>query len=68
MIPLHEDDTTVMIRIGQYFTAKWRQRLVESGPSVVAAQMRKQGIPPEIAVAVLYANLPAKPVGQQLWL
>jgi len=68
LIPLHESDTTVMVRIGQYFTAKWRQRLAESGPSVVAAQMRKQGIPPEIAVAVLYANVPAESAGQQVWL
>jgi hypothetical protein len=56
-----------MVRIGQYFTAKWRDRLAESGHQVVTAQMRKQGIPPEVAVAVLYANVPATDSDSKVW-
>jgi hypothetical protein len=39
--------------IGAWFIAKWRHRCAESGVQIAAAQMRKQGIPLEVALCVL---------------
>jgi hypothetical protein len=40
---------------GEWLAEKWRNRLVESGGDYgcVARQMRKQGIPLDVAMAVL---------------
>lgn len=56
MIPINESDVVIMIRVGQFFTAKWRKRLGRSGRLPTLLQMKKQGIPPEIAVAMLYGT------------
>jgi hypothetical protein len=53
LIPINESDMIIMIRVGQFFTAKWRKRLERVGHVKVLQQMRKQGIPAEIAVAML---------------
>ena len=44
--------------VAGWFLAKWRQRLADSGGAyrIVATQMRKQGIPLEIALAVLLSG------------
>lgn len=39
--------------VGAWFIAKWRQRCTESGVQIAAMQMRKQGIPLEVALCVL---------------
>jgi hypothetical protein len=41
------------VEIGAWFVSKWRQRCSASGVQVVATQMRKQGIPLEVALCVL---------------
>lgn len=54
--------------VAEWFTTKWRRRLEEvrndpmreqrSPEYIVATQMRKQGVPVDIAVAVLCAKNP----------
>ena len=39
--------------IGQYFIAKWQDRLLETPIYSIAKQMRKQGIPLNIALLLL---------------
>ena len=39
--------------VGAWFMTKWRQRRGESGVLTTAKQMRKQGIPLEVALFVL---------------
>ncbi len=41
--------------VGDYFRAKYRQRVVDSGGdyAAVARQLRKQGVPLSIALALL---------------
>jgi hypothetical protein len=45
---------TAAQQAGQWFVQKWHARLAEAGDvQTVARQLRKQGVPVEIAVAVL---------------
>lgn len=44
---------TLRLRVGRWFIDKHRARLQEAGPRKAAAQMRKQGIPLEIALLAL---------------
>lgn len=39
--------------IGRWFIAKWQKRLTEDSVFTVAKQMKKQGIPLEIALLTL---------------
>lgn len=39
--------------VGQWFVDNYRRRARESGVQVAARQMRKQGIPLDVALAVL---------------
>jgi hypothetical protein len=39
--------------LGVWFVARWRARLADAGPFVTAKQMRKQGVPLEVARLVL---------------
>jgi hypothetical protein len=50
------------INVGRWFEQKWQQRLRDSGSSffTVASQMRKQGIPLEIALALLVGRAGAR--------
>lgn len=45
-----------MIAIAQYFTNKWRQRATGTGHFMAAKQMRKQGIPIEMALLILFGE------------
>lgn len=39
--------------IGEWFRAKWRTRAADTSVFAAAAQMRKQGVPIHVAIAVL---------------
>ena len=45
--------TMSLADVGRWFLDKWRQRLKDSDTFTVARQMRKQGIPLEIALFTL---------------
>jgi len=42
--------------VGRWFMDKWQDRLEKAGRDKVLTQMKKQGIPAEIAVALLYVQ------------
>jgi hypothetical protein len=48
-----------ILRLGCWLAVKWRTRLVESGGDyqAVARQMKKQGYPLEIALALLVGRV-----------
>ena len=43
-------------KIGEFFIRKYQARLAKSGQAAVLKQLQKQGVPPEIATALLYAK------------
>jgi hypothetical protein len=43
----------ILQTIGSYFVNKYQIRQMESGTQIAAKQMRKQGIPLHIALAIL---------------
>jgi len=48
----------LMKTVGRYFICKYRARCAASNVSAVALQMRKQGVPIEIALLILTGRIP----------
>jgi hypothetical protein len=44
--------------IGEWFTVKWRDRAAEAGAFKAATQLRKQGVPLVVALAILVGRMP----------
>lgn len=41
-------------RVGRFFLVKFRHRVLDSGPAVVAAQLKKQGVDLETALLLIF--------------
>jgi len=47
---------TLAENVGRFFVSKYRERIAKVGVLAVALQLRKQGVPLEVARAILLAN------------
>lgn len=56
---------SVSERVAEWFVAKYRTRLAEVGLQRTCDQMRKQGIPPDVAALILFGRQGVETLAEQ---